>query len=216
MKYIQKTESEPAVFTKWKKAGGWDASDPDNHKFDPKAWALKQEIKELLLKEQGFICCYCEEQITTKKSHIEHLLPKGISQFSHLKSDYSNLLCSCDYLKSCGHYRDKSIIKVSPLQGTCENAFVYDDNGKIDGTNQDAIDTIRDLKLDCERLNAARNGIIIEFLNVVSIDITLSEYDDWVEDYLAKYKEEADSEYRFRQFWSAVKFIAKKYRPFVE
>ena len=207
MKYIEKTKSEPAVFAKWTKAGGWDASDSVNSK----AWAMKQEIKELLLKEQGFICCYCEEQITTENSHIEHLLPKGNPQFAHLKSNYSNLLCSCNYPKSCGHSKGNSIIKVSPLQETCEDVFGYNDNGRIEGINQDAVDTIESLHLDCERLNAARNGIIAVFLSVMQEGITLSEYDDWMEDYLKQ-----DSEDRFRRFWTVVKFIAKKYSPCFE
>ena len=211
MKYIEKTKSEHKMFDKWRKAGGWDASDPANCKiFNQKAWDLKQEIKELLLREQKFICCYCEEQVAIENCHIEHLLPKGKPQFAHLKSSYSNLLCSCDYPKSCGHGKGNSTINVSPLQTTCGDAFAYDDNGKIEGKDQDAVNTIRDLKLDCERLNAARNGIIAVFLNVMPDDITLSEYDDWIDDYLKPEKQ--GSEERFRRFWSVVKFIAQKYR----
>ena len=211
MKYIEKTKSEHTMFDKWRKAGGWDASDPNHKIFNQKAWDLKQKIKKLLLREQKFICCYCEEQIATENCQIEHLQPKGKPQFAHLKSSYSNLLCSCDYPKSCGHGKDNSTINVFPLQTTCEEVFAYDDNGKIEGKDQNAVKTISILKLNCGRLNAARNDIIDVFLRDMPIDITVSEYDDWIDDYLKPEKQ--DSGERLRRFWSAVKFIAKKYRP---
>jgi hypothetical protein len=53
--------------------------------------------------------------------------------------------------------------------------------------------------------------IIDVFLNTLPEDITVSEYDDWIDDYL-----KPDSGNRFRPFWTAVKFIAKKYRSCIE
>lgn len=209
MKYIEKKKPEDPMFGKWHKAGGWDASEPGSKIFNPKAQELKHEVKKLLLNEQGHICCYCEERITETNSHIEHLLPRG--QFPKSKQDYTNLLCSCDYPKSCGHSKGKSTITVSPLQKICEDAFRYDDNGKVLGNDQDSTETIRVLQLDCEQLKAARRMIIDVFLNTLPEDITVSEYDDWIDDYL-----KPDSGNRFRPFWTVVKFIAQKYRSCIE
>ena len=206
MKYIEKTKSEPAVFAQWKKAGGWDASFHSSNTWNPKAEKLKQQIHELLLKEQSQICCYCEDRITEENSHIEHLQPR--CQFPKLKEDYANLLCSCNYDRSCGRHKDRSTINVFPLQKACGNVFEYKDNGKIEGKTPDAADTIHVLGLNCEKLNATRNGIIAVFLSIVPEDITVSDYDDWIDDYL-----KPDANGHSRPFWSTVKSMAKAYRP---
>ena len=139
MKYIEKQVQEPDVFVRWRKKGGWDASDPANESFDQKAWELKQEIKELLLEEQGFICCYCEERVATDNSHIEHLLPKGNPKYADVKSDYNNLFCSCSRGDSCGHAKSSFETCVPPSMEDCEDYFEYKDDGRIKGKNTDAI-----------------------------------------------------------------------------
>ena len=72
MRHIAKS-AEPADFAAWKKQKAtnkqlnWDSIDDD-------AWTnVKHNIKQALLNEQGFVCCYCEQRIETASSHIEHL-----------------------------------------------------------------------------------------------------------------------------------------------
>lgn len=65
----------------------------------------KAEIKKSLLKEQGYICCYCGNRIIKDRnsSHIEHLIPKSkkdnAGNYVQLNKekvyDYDNLLASC-------------------------------------------------------------------------------------------------------------------------
>jgi uncharacterized protein (TIGR02646 family) len=212
MKYIEKQKQEPEVCIKWRKNGGWDASAPDSKSFNQKAWELKQKVKEYLLREQGSICCYCEEQISVSEhsSHIEHLLPKGNPKYASIKSDYKNLFCSCSRGDSCGHAKNNSEIGTTPSMKDCEEYFEYKDDGRIKGKSKDADSTISILKLDCERLNSARNEVISVLLYAVP-DVTLSEYDSWIQDYL-----EQDDKGCFRRFWSVVKFIAQKYRSCYE
>ena len=208
MKLIAKDVNEPSVFIQWRKEGGWNASDPKNN---PKAFKLKQEIKVLLLKEQGFICCYCEERITedNMSSHIEHLLPKGNPSFAHLTSSYSNLLCSCNSESSCGKTKKNSTIKITPLIQNCENFFTYSYNGEIEGINHDASETIDILNLKSERLKWTRFKMIETFLNMEELTsmTSLSEYDNWVQFFLEKY----DKEF-FIPFWSMMKWLADDYR----
>ena len=212
MKHIEKKVVEPAIFEKWHKQGGWDACDPNNPKsFNPKALELKQEIRNLLLCEQGDICCYCEERIKANCCHIEHLNPKGRPEFATLKSSYSNLLCSCNHGLSCGKAKENAEIGITPLMEDCEEHFTYTDDGKIEGKNQKAIDTIGVLKINSERLNAARHGVISVLLHSDGSGITLSEYDSWIQDYLT-----LDAEGRYKRYWSAIKFIANKYRDCYE
>lgn len=207
MKYIKKTQQEPRVFNKWRHEGGWDASnDPQSPSWNPKARKIKQDIKELLLKEQGYICCYCEEQITNERSHVEHIQPKGLFQFAQLKSRYRNIVCSCNSTKTCGHAKKNQEIKVVPIKNNCEKLFEYLDDGRIQGKNQDASDTICTLNLNTEQLNAARREIIDVFLYTTDT-LTLSEYDSLVQEYLKRNREG-----HFQRFWTVIKYIAERYR----
>jgi len=212
MKLIKKDVNEPLVFNKWQKEGGWDASDPN---INPKAFKLKQEIKELLLKEQGFLCCYCEERITedNKSSHIEHLRPKGMGEYARLKSSYSNLLCSCNSGSSCGETKKNSTITITPLKPNCEDYFTYSYNGEMEGINQDATETISILNLNSERLKIARYGVILQFLHMDELTsmTSLSEYDNWVHIFLEK-----DDKGHFITFWSMVKWLADDNRCYFE
>ena len=54
----------------------------------------KEELREILGNEQGWICCYCGQRI--KNNHttiVEHLEPKSINK--RLTFDYKNLYASC-------------------------------------------------------------------------------------------------------------------------
>lgn len=56
------------------------------------------KIREQLAKEQGYICCYCQDRIEIKKNELpamrlEHFKPK--SKFEELELDYTNMLAAC-------------------------------------------------------------------------------------------------------------------------
>ena len=54
-----------------------------------------KELKKVLLKDQGFICCYCGKRIfDDHNTVIEHLIPKGSNK--DLTLDFDNLLASCN------------------------------------------------------------------------------------------------------------------------
>lgn len=71
----------------------------------------KKDLKLALLREQGFLCCYCGcpidihslngENSSLNNAQIEHLIPKGQRNLAgkyiskHLTYDYDNLLVSC-------------------------------------------------------------------------------------------------------------------------
>lgn len=66
--------------------------------FDP--------FREHILKEQGFICCYCMQRIGFEEHErkmkfdslilkVEHYKPKGKPEYAHLQLDYYNLLGAC-------------------------------------------------------------------------------------------------------------------------
>lgn len=101
---------------------------------------IKREVKDALLLEQGYICCYCEKEVGNHgpppDAHIEHLMPRSADRAKTY--DWSNLLVSCESEKihrrpatSCGHYKNQNIVDVHPLMVGCSRYFSYKANGEV-------------------------------------------------------------------------------------
>lgn len=130
----------------------------------------KSELKQSLLREQFFICCYCERRADMSDSHIEHLNSQGKN--SDQRYDYGNLLASCQgesqrgkAPQTCGHVRGEEVLPVHPLMLDCGDYFIFSSSGVIgpdlDPSRQAAArETIRILKLDSSNLNQARKAAL--------------------------------------------------------
>ncbi|HEY9706302.1 MAG TPA: retron system putative HNH endonuclease, partial [Allocoleopsis sp.] len=90
MKYIRKN-IEPPDFMNWKNQ---QKSLGVNFNYKSFQHPQKKIVKESLLREQGYICCYCCRKINQKNSHIEHFLPQSKTD-DNLALDYHNMLISC-------------------------------------------------------------------------------------------------------------------------
>jgi uncharacterized protein (TIGR02646 family) len=53
----------------------------------------KDKLRESLLTEQGYICCYCMQRIDDSNMKIEHW--KSQDDYPELQLDYNNLLGAC-------------------------------------------------------------------------------------------------------------------------
>ena len=166
MKHITKG-TEPPEFTDWKSK---DKMAPRRPNWKRVSSELKTVILKSLLREQGFICCYCESRITMDDSHIEHLRPR--SRYRDLQFDYNNLLCSCLREQTpgepdhCGpkkaNWFDEHML-ISPLQQGCETRFRFTANGEVHPRSRSdvaAATTISRLALDLPKLNALRGAAI--------------------------------------------------------
>ena len=146
--------------------------------------SLKKNVKESLLSEQHFVCCYCENEINPNNSHIEHLRPQ--SKYPNEQLDYENLMASCEANNRkahCGHKKSKNLLPISPL-GPNDPApnFIYSADGHIYShpkANRLADKTISILGLNARRLvnmrKAAISGLLtqpIEHLAQVTIACT--------------------------------------------
>lgn len=60
------------------------------------------DLRQCLLEEQGYICCYCMSRIDYPYSKIEHFQPRSVYRNKQL--DYSNLFIAC-----CGKKIDKTL-----------------------------------------------------------------------------------------------------------
>lgn len=159
----------PAEFGKWKHANPTatfdDLGNGSNH-------TLKQAVKASLLAEQKYICCYCENRVDAKTSHIEHLLPQSIHPQKQL--DYSNLLASCeaDGKKThCGHKKAQQLLPITPLDSEDPSQhFIFAADGNIyprSENNNAANSTLSILGLNAKRLVTMRNTVISTFMNLL-------------------------------------------------
>ncbi|MBR8828894.1 MAG: TIGR02646 family protein [Gomphosphaeria aponina SAG 52.96 = DSM 107014] len=175
MKYIKK-EQPPQTFTHWKAQENEDWK-PHWDNFRGKE---KFAVHNTLLKEQGYICCYCGRRISSKTSHIEHLKPR--TNYPNLALEYGNLLASCQGESEepppipvhCGHKKkdwyDKQLM-VSPLDNNCADFFRFTEAGEIlpknDPDKQAAITTIERLGLNIDKLKKMRKKAIEAILDVI-------------------------------------------------
>lgn len=127
MKHIVKQE-EPQEFSKWRAT----ANDNWQPTYNDLSGPIKQSVKQALMAEQGYLCCYCERRLIDNDSHIEHFKPQNDPQVDPL--DYANLLCSCQSRiakgnpRHCGNLKngwfDEQLL-ISPLSADCAGRFAY-------------------------------------------------------------------------------------------
>ena len=147
MKFITKRK-EPLRLRAWRRLTKTfaDASF-DTHQFP------KDEVKRSLVDEQGGLCAYTMIRIDISNSHIEHLKPRTISKGEgklHETTDYAGNLVACypntglAETSACPFGADfrksnwDSQLFVTPLDGTCENRFRFNTDGKVSVAESDS------------------------------------------------------------------------------
>ncbi len=212
MKHIKKGEA-PESFANWKKL--------ENENWTPTYDDLRGEVKtdlhHSLLREQGYICCYCGMRIAVDSSHLEHLKPQ--SSYQYLALEYTNLLASCqrESKKSepvhCGKKKDDwydERLMVSPLEANCAEFFRYLGYGEILPTDEAdkkdaAAKTIDKLGLDIDKMRAMRreaiDGILEAIEGLTGEEIQL----------LAQGCDKPDANGQYTPFCGAITYILKHY-----
>ena len=115
MIYIKKGK-EPDSLTKYKK-----------QKFAYyDGYKEKDDVREMLLKEQGYLCAYCMRRIDINHMKIEHWFPENeLSDIERL--DYRNMLGSCEGHidgtngkkdDTCDSHKSGDKITVNPLDNS--------------------------------------------------------------------------------------------------
>lgn len=145
-------------------------------------WQFRDIFKRSLIREQGYVCCYCGCSIESDDVTIEHVLPKGNVRYRHLVGEYQNILVSCKggrdipqdpatgnqlyarsyYLQHCDASKGEDEIPIKPYDKDCESRFTYELDGTIscDPTDTDALSTISVLQLNCPYLEQSRKDEI--------------------------------------------------------
>ena len=209
MKRIHK-HAEPQDFTDWKALANanWQPT------YSDLSGPLKRVVKSALMAEQGFICCYCERELTEEDSHIEHFRPQSDPAVDPL--DYGNLLCCCQNRirkgepRHCGNLKEDwfdPALLISPLNPDCERRFAFTGKGEIKpATANDpaASETIRRLGLDLPKLNALRAKAIEPFLDE---SLSREELRRFVHGYLQKTNEQ------YCPFWTTIRYLFGELSP---
>lgn len=198
MKYIQKQNSPPD-FEKWK-------TDKKNRQADlakirdltPEKLKLRWDnlkskkdifklLRESLLKEQGYLCCYCLQKIDLEELTVavEHLIARTID--GTLLFEYPNLLASClggqknetdeILVKYCNQGRGYAPLLITPLQTDCETYFDYiqiEDTDewqiKVVGLSENAEKVIDLLNLNTPKLCRLRGASIRPYLDNLTFE----------------------------------------------
>ncbi len=180
----------------------------------------KAQAKLQMLMEQGYLCAYTMQQISTPDDcHIEHVVPRN--QSLDLQISYSNLL-ACAPGDTPGHRprggkypfgaqeKGGTLVNennfVSPLQGDVELRFQYAGNGSITHLDDDAAakNTIKILRLDHGQLLELRKAAIEE--RVWDADLSAPQAEE-----LSRRIMTADGDGRIPEFCVAISQVALWY-----
>lgn len=128
----------------------------------------KDDLRLVLLEEQGYLCCYCMSRIqapTQDKMKIEHFHSQYA--FSELQLDFRNLLASCkgnenSDLKEfhCDKSKKEKLISLNPTNESMMRQIKFGRGGQITVLNelwQKEIDEI--LNLNVETLRIQRQSV---------------------------------------------------------
>lgn len=166
MKLIVKG-NEPQEVIDWKAL----ANEYWQPNFDELSGPEKRAMRQSLLKEQGQICCYCNQDISDDDFHIEHFRPQ--ENFEPLELVYNNLHVSCLKNKKpgtpshCGDAKANwfdNTLTLSPLDNH-EASFKYLSNGDVEAANQNSGEMVTRLNLKDESLKAKRKAEIAGILD---------------------------------------------------
>lgn len=131
MRYIQKKD-EPGSLTQYRKNA--------NAYFD--GYKGKNDVRENLLKEQGYLCGYCMRRLKNyKEVKIEHVVTQSMLKANERETlNYKIMLGVCygnekkgrpDKFLTCDAHRHNKDLKVNPYDRNCIKMIAYKPDGFI-------------------------------------------------------------------------------------
>lgn len=182
-------------------------------------YSEKDELRDYLVKEQGYICCYCMQRISPNAENmkIEHRQKK----YPELQLDYQNLLASCKgndgepkhLSRHCDTSKGEQEITLNPADKSknCETLIKYKSNGLIYSEDPIINKELNEiLKLNTQTLVNNRKAIIDQVKKEI-IKIkgrkTAWSYSD-IKTKIQKYENKTNGKYR--PFCQIVIYFLKK------
>ncbi len=98
-------------------------------------YAKYQDAKQDLVNRLGSYCSYCERRIATLLA-VEHIQPKGLPQYEHLETEWTNFLLAC---VNCNSAKVDQPVEphqiLLPDRDNTFHAFRYLDTGEVQVRN---------------------------------------------------------------------------------
>lgn len=127
-----------------------------------------QELRKALAREQGYLCCYCQDRISATEAgmKVEHWQTQ--SEHPESQIDYENLLGACPggnggpaEGQHCDTARKDQKLHTHPAQDPgCSRRFRYYSDGTITSEEASAQQDIETLRLNIEKLRLRRKAIL--------------------------------------------------------
>jgi len=161
MRHIRKGQEPPSLVQYRQETGAT---------YDGLPQEAKNEIREQLAREQGYLCCYCMKRITPdlQGMKIEHWAPQGDPSTRHRQLDWKNLLGACKGNEGapwrdqhCDTRKGDAHLTLNPTEPSCELRVRYLPDGTIKSDEQalDA-DITETLNLNHARLTNNRKAVL--------------------------------------------------------
>jgi uncharacterized protein (TIGR02646 family) len=125
----------------------------------------RMDLRQALVSEQGFLCCYCMSRIEPdERMKVEHWVPQSGDRDCDL--DYRNLLGACrggegevPWLQHCDTAKGNQRLSFHPARDDVSRLFTYRADGAIVATDPKAEDDLHILRLnDIETLKRNRRA----------------------------------------------------------
>jgi len=143
--------------------------------YDNLSGTPKIALRQRLLEDQGYICCYCGRRIENDKhTKIEHI--KCQENYGDLSLCFENMLASCDggeqdrenrvrpkHKVHCDAKKENEDIPVSPLDENIADYLMFFDDGTVKGKGEIGKELVRILGLDTEFLTIQRRNAIANY-----------------------------------------------------
>jgi len=221
MRFIRKSRLEPQLLTDLKQRL---ITERKNFSFDELRNPDKKNFRAMLIVEQKYLCCYCEQEIENHPLRvvIEHFLPQ--SKFNVQELDYFNLHLSCTQSNNhCDTVKKDELIVNLLLHPDCASFFKYMPTGEI-LPNTHEYKSFSDFKANIASLQLRFQAVVhlitvldLNNLQLVSerkktfhdlISVKDTQFDtlDKIEDYLEKQSNKAKSS----RFPSLVEYLLNK------
>lgn len=184
----------------------------------------KEELREALLRDQGYICAYCMRRIENDRysMKIEHWKAQSQLETEEEKLDFRIMLGVCDGCRgstdkytTCDEHRHNAELVVNPLDQTMMDTISYDRNGYIKSTDAGINEDLNNvLNLNCEqavsRIVLNRKSIYRECQNQL---MKIQARGNWKKSTLQKvmrqYEGKADG--RYSEYVGVPLYLIKKY-----
>ena len=172
MRFIDRNTPPPAL-------AAWKSAETEAHQRKYDKGSLKSDVKEALrehrAKDQGYLCAYTMKRIgwitqpdgtTLIDAHVEHVITQKSSLARGALDetvDYGNMVACVNRGADVPYgapARGDTVedLPVHPFHRSCAERFMFHADGQITGRTDDAVATIRKLKLDHEYLTENRRA----------------------------------------------------------